>query len=120
MKEKDYFFGSLSTEVQTRLTAYQKTELAISALPSVHAGHRVRDPWLKHWVLDIAVKMRQHGVSVKRIIREIVQVLSLAGHAELVTEDQVRHIIREARRKDLEFAALFQPQGRRTAPKSRR
>jgi hypothetical protein len=120
MEENEYFFGTLSRDVQARLTAYLQTELGIPSAPSEHPGRRVRDPWLKHMVLDTAVRMRQRGVSVKRIIRELVQALCLAGHADLVTHDQVRHIIREARRKDPQFAARFRPKGGRIPKKHRK
>jgi hypothetical protein len=120
MMENECFFGTLPRDVQARLTAYLQTELGISSAPSEHPRHRVRDPWLKHLVLYIAVEMRQRGVAVKRIIREIVQALSLAGHADLVTLDRVRHIIREARRTDSGFAARFQPKGGRMSRESRK
>jgi len=120
MTKNEWFFGTLSRDVQARLTGYLQTELGISSAPSEHPRRRVRDPWLQHWVLLIAVQMRQRGVSVKRIIRELVQALCLAGHADLVTHDQVRHIIREALRTDPEFAARFQPQGGRIPKKYRK
>jgi hypothetical protein len=112
MTKNEWYFGTLSRDVQARLYAYQQIELGLFSAPSEHPGRRVRDPWLKHMVLEIAVRMRQRGVPVKRIIREIVQALGLAGHGDLATYDQVRHIIREARRTDPEFAARFQPRGR--------
>ncbi len=119
MTKNEWYFGTLSRDVQAHLAAYLQIELGFSSAPSEHPGRRVRDPWLKHLVLDTAVRMRQRGVPVKRIIRELVQALWLAGHADLVTHDQVRHIIREALRTDPEFAARFQPQGGRIPKKYR-
>jgi hypothetical protein len=93
----DLFFGDLADQIERAVKKYIDTRR-----PSLDP-HRPRDPWLRKIVLLLAQVLGACEHARERIPRKIYEILTLAGHGDLVTLNQIRHIIREARERNPQF-----------------
>jgi hypothetical protein len=118
LKEERAFFGSMGDDLERLTAAYRQQHVDPWLSPRAVRlpRHRPEELWLKQWILDTAREMRKHGTSLRTIIREIPQIITLGGHGDLITPEKVRHAIRKARKEDPAFAALFAPPGGLTRP----
>jgi hypothetical protein len=96
--EGELCFDDLGEQVERSVQTYIET-LRRPTLPA----HRPGEPWLTKGVLRLARPLRASGRSWRETIRALHQVFTLAGHDDIVTSEQIRHIIRKERRRDSTF-----------------
>ena len=91
-------FDDLGEQVERSVRTYIET-LRRPTLPA----HRPGEPWLTKGVLRLARPLRASGRSWRETIRALHRIFTLAGHDDIVTSEQIRHIIRTERRRDPTF-----------------
>jgi hypothetical protein len=96
------FFGRHGKEVQRLVTEYRKRYLLDHKGPPLARPPRGRpgETWLAPYALALAREWRKRGQSWRATIKAIYDALVLAGHANMVTHDLVRGIIRKERKRD--------------------
>ena len=97
--EGELFFGDLGEQIERSVQTYIETRRPM--LPA----HRPDEPWLTTGVLRLARPLRASGRSWKETYRALHRIFTLAGHGDIVTAEQVRHIIRKERRRDSTFGS---------------
>ena len=97
--EGELFFGDLGEQVERSVQMYIETRRPM--LPA----HRPDEPWLTKGVLRLARPLRASGRSWRETIRGLHRIFTLAGHDDIVTAEQIRHIIRKERGRDSTFGS---------------
>jgi len=95
--ERELLFGDLGEQVERSVQTYIATRR-----PTLPA-HRPGEPWLTKGVLRLARPLLASGRSWGGTIRALHRIFKLAGHGDIVTAEQIRHIIRKERRRDSTF-----------------
>jgi hypothetical protein len=96
--EGELCFDDLGEQVERSVQTYIETRRR----PTLPA-HRPGEPWLTKGALRLARPLRASGRSWKETYRALHRIFTLAGHGDIVTEEQLRHIIRKERRRDSTF-----------------
>ena len=86
-------------ELGTYLATLKRLDRERRHLPA----HRPGDSWLLGHVLELARHLRVKRTSWRQIATWIHRLFVLAGHADVVSEDKVRHILRQKLRRQPDF-----------------
>lgn len=94
-EEHKGFFGNLGKEVERVLERYRASPAALRQRSPVSTApmHRPGEPWAKPFILKLAKIFRQHDFSRNKTTKAITSALSLAGHADVIKDDQIRHLL---------------------------